>query len=195
MAAVRRISTVHSPFWSPTRVCSEPKPSPRRLGLCTLRTQTPWDQVHGDEGGGEKEASLSRNKIRQKKKKTTQKKSYNSPGKGKVRADTPPSYLDRLVTGSRITRHSFTSPNLQKYSFKPSAKTRGVGGVRRPHSEQETPVRRCAGSDWAQTMGVGRTTLFVCVPPPPQPSRGATRAIWPLSTTAHEAKQSCARPQ
>lgn len=32
-----------------------------------------------------------------------------------------PSYLDRLVTGSRITMHSFTSPNLQKYSLKPSA--------------------------------------------------------------------------
>lgn len=37
-------------------------------------------------------------------------------------ATTPPPYLDRLVTGSRITMHSFTSPNLQKYSFKPSAK-------------------------------------------------------------------------
>ena len=31
------------------------------------------------------------------------------------------SHLDRLVAGSRITIHSFTSPNLQKYSFKPSA--------------------------------------------------------------------------
>lgn len=38
---LRRISKVHSPFWSPTHVCSEPEPSPRRLGLCMLRTQTP----------------------------------------------------------------------------------------------------------------------------------------------------------
>ena len=29
-------------------------------------------------------------------------------------------HLERLVTGSRITIHSFTSPYLQKYSFKPS---------------------------------------------------------------------------
>lgn len=36
-------------------------------------------------------------------------------------ARTPP-YLDLFVTGSRITIHSFTSPNLQKYSFKPSVK-------------------------------------------------------------------------
>lgn len=29
-------------------------------------------------------------------------------------------HLDLFVTGSRITIHSFTSPNLQKYSFSPS---------------------------------------------------------------------------
>ena len=29
-------------------------------------------------------------------------------------------HLERLVTGSRITMHSFTSPYLQKYSFRPS---------------------------------------------------------------------------
>lgn len=29
-------------------------------------------------------------------------------------------HLERLVTGSRITIHSFTSPYLQKYSFSPS---------------------------------------------------------------------------
>lgn len=40
-----------------------------------------------------------------------------------VQRTRPPAYLDRLVTGSRITMHSFTSPNLQKYSFKPSEKT------------------------------------------------------------------------
>lgn len=32
------------------------------------------------------------------------------------------SHLERLVTGSRITIHSFTSPYLQKYSFRPSGK-------------------------------------------------------------------------
>jgi len=31
-------------------------------------------------------------------------------------------HLERLVTGSRITIHSFTSPYLQKYSFRPSGK-------------------------------------------------------------------------
>lgn len=52
----------------------------------------------------------------------------NSPGEARGiqwqdgAAHTPPPYLDRLVTGSRMTMHSFTSPNLQKYSFKPSAK-------------------------------------------------------------------------
>lgn len=32
----------------------------------------------------------------------------------------PQPHLERLVTGSRITMHSFTSPYLQKYSFRPS---------------------------------------------------------------------------
>lgn len=31
-------------------------------------------------------------------------------------------HLERLVTGSRITIHSFTSPYLQKYSFSPSVR-------------------------------------------------------------------------
>ncbi len=31
-------------------------------------------------------------------------------------------HLERLVTGSRITIHSFTSPYLQKYSFNPSGR-------------------------------------------------------------------------
>lgn len=36
----------------------------------------------------------------------------------KLREQLP--HLERLVTGSRITIHSFTSPYLQKYSFRPS---------------------------------------------------------------------------
>lgn len=37
------------------------------------------------------------------------------------------SHLERLVTGSLITIHSFTSPYLQKYSFRPSERRRQVG--------------------------------------------------------------------
>lgn len=50
------------------------------------------------------------------------------------------SYLDRLVTGSRITMHSFTSPNLQKYSFKPSGVEEGQrGGQTQPDMSFPTP--------------------------------------------------------
>jgi len=38
----------------------------------------------------------------------------------------PPPHLDRFVTGSRITIHSFTSPNLQKYSFSPSGERKNL---------------------------------------------------------------------
>lgn len=47
-------------------------------------------------------------------------------------------HLERLVTGSRITIHSFTSPYLQKYSFKPSEKRNRVG---RRHVNQEVRTK------------------------------------------------------
>lgn len=36
-----RVQLLYSPFWSPARVCFAPKPSPRRLVLRMLQTQTP----------------------------------------------------------------------------------------------------------------------------------------------------------
>lgn len=39
-------------------------------------------------------------------------------------------HLERLVTGSRITMHSFTSPYLQKYSFRPSGKQKQKSGMK-----------------------------------------------------------------
>lgn len=49
-----------------------------------------------------------------------ERESMRHPVIGRPGAHASFSYLDRLVTGSRITIHSFTSPNLQKYSFRPS---------------------------------------------------------------------------
>lgn len=84
--------------------------------------------------------------------------------------------------------HSFTSPNLQKYSFKPSdekdSKWREGGKVVKysrtadatypplphythtPHPPSTGPGGGDgAGSGWRETMGSGRTTLCLCVAP------------------------------
>lgn len=121
----------------------------------------------------------------------------NSPGEARAfqsqdgAANTPPSYLDRLVTGSRITMHSFTSPNLQKYSFKPSAKTGGEMWLDDPRTSDVTfppPSRPRWGDVLAVTgrrqWGSGGPRC-VCAPPTPNPPEEALWAIWPFSTTAH----------
>lgn len=115
-----------SPFWSPTRVCFAPEPFPHQPDLRMLQTQTPCMK-------GEKEKRGKPINSQQQLPTQAWESSMRHPVIGRRGAHAsfspthPPfasSYLDRLVTGSRITMHSFTSPNLPKYSLNPSAKQR-----------------------------------------------------------------------
>lgn len=55
-------------------------------------------------------------------------------------------HLERLVTGSRITMHSFTSPYLQKYSFRPSEAEEQQ--VQSPPQHQPHSTTEIKGTFW-----------------------------------------------
>lgn len=73
-------------------------------------------------------------------------------------------HLDLLVRGSRITRHSFTSPNWPKYSRSPSVTTHPPSDQPRPGALPPPPPSFAPGDP------------SVALPPP----RQAARALSPL---------------
>lgn len=112
------VNTENSLFWSPTRAWFEPKLYPRQPDRQRWRIRT----LCGHQGGGrwgvkerEREGITDTcwyDTLR------GARKSQKFRQTSKLREQLP--HLERLVTGSRITIHSFTSPYLQKYSFRPS---------------------------------------------------------------------------
>jgi hypothetical protein len=84
-------------------------------------------------------------------------------GASAVAGEVSGTHLDLLVRGSRITRHSFTSPNWPKYSRSPSVTTHSPSDQPRPGALPPPPPSFAPGDPGA-------------APPPP---RRAARAHSP----------------
>lgn len=120
------VNTENSLFLSPTRAWSGPKLYPHRPDQQRWRIQTLCR--HQGEREGERERGIEGVLMTQKLMLTCNDTLWAGRNHGgqinfqlqrRSRACRSP-HLERLVTGSRITIHSFTSPYLQKYSFRPS---------------------------------------------------------------------------
>lgn len=85
-------------------------------------------------------------------------------GRAQRQGEVSETHLDLLVRGSRITRHSFTSPNWPKYSRSPSVTTHPPSDQPRPGALPPPPPSFAPGDP------------SVALPPP----RQAARALSPL---------------
>lgn len=86
------------------------------------------------------------------------------PRRGRREERARPPHLDLFVSGSRITRHSFTSPNWLKYSRRPSASTAPAVGVpARPAPPPPHPPGPRPRRPPAPAAGAGRPRRSPCV--------------------------------
>lgn len=84
------------------------------------------------------------------------------PRRGRREERARPPHLDLFVSGSRITRHSFTSPNWLKYSRRPSANTAPAVGVPARPAPRRPPAPAPRRPP-APAAGAGRPRRSPCV--------------------------------